>query len=197
MKMKLKYQLLVGIFAIFLMGIGVYIGFNSVSDKNSASNNNTDIDSNKNIEEEKNVSDTVVTKKYDIELTYIDHYSLCGEDIENTKTVYDTTIDELKDVEKKYQDENNLVYEIKEQSREKLVYYRKLNRNCPNHFIAKIEDDVVVIYNNVSDGVTEEYRRLEDVAVSLIREDLKKELENGIKIDNIKSLELLIEDLES
>lgn len=196
MKMKLKYQLLVGIFAIFLMGIGVYIGFNSVSNKGS-SNNNSNNNENVNIEEESNSADTVVTKKYDIELTYIDHYSLCGENIENTKTVYGTTIDELKEIEKKYQDGNDLVYEIKEQSKEKLVYYRELEKNCPNHFIAKIENDVVVIYNNVSDEVTTEYRKLEEVAVALIREDLKKELENGIKIDSVKALELLIEDLES
>lgn len=195
MKIKLKYQLLIGIFTICLMGIGIYIGFNSVRDdngKNIENINNSNINS-----EEGNKADTVVTKNYDIQLTYIDHYNLCGEEITNTKTVYGTTIDELKKTEEKYQSGNNLTYKIKEEGKEKLVYYRELDQNCPNHFLVKVESGNIVVYNNVGDGVLTEYKKIEDIAVSLIREDLKMELEKGIKIDTMKALELLIEDLES
>lgn len=196
MRKKFKYQILVGIFSIVLLGVGTYIGFSCVSSKDIPKDDNEEIQEKITDEKNKNI-DTVSTKKYDIELTYIDYYTLCGESVENTKQIYDTTIDELKKEQEKYQEENGLVYEIQNQSKDKLVYYRTIEKNCPNHFVVKIVDKKIIIYNDEGNGNIKEYKKVDDVVVSLLREDLKQELKKGINVDSVKNLELLIEDLQS
>ena len=40
--------------------------------------------------------------------------------------------------QEKYQEENGLVYEIQNQSKDKLVYYRTIEKNCPNHLVSDL-----------------------------------------------------------
>ena len=108
------------------------------------------------------------------------------------------TLDELKKREEEKQKKLNEKYEIVEQSNEKLVYKRSIDKYCPNHFKVKIngEEDKVVIYSLEDDDIITVYKEIE-VYKDTLREELVDELKQGIAVDSKKELNLLIEDIES
>ena len=172
---------------------GIYIGFGLESKKNVANPAEAVI---KKEEDVDIYNDTTTSKKYDIELVYEDYYTLCNETITKSETVYDTNVDELLEIEKSKQSASSKEYEVKEKTKERLVFYRELDQNCPNHFNVKLENGVIVIYSVVNESVSTVYKTI-DIAQELIRPELVEELNLGIEINSKEELNLFIEDIES
>ena len=197
MENKSKYRLFFIFLFVFLLGVGVFIGLNvtynrALYDDYLASEQKNDDDSNVEIYN----AEPVNTKKYNIDLVYIDEYTLCGETIRKERTVYDTTLSDLKEEESQKQIAENMEYDILEQSNERLVYTRKLNQNCPNHFLIKLEDGKIIVYNVISESVKSKYQEI-DISTDVIRPELMEELNIGIKANSYQDLNLIIEDIES
>ena len=125
-----------------------------------------------------------------------DRFKKCNETITKSETVYDTNVDELLEIEKSKQSASSKEYEVKEKTKERLVFYRELDQNCPNHFNVKLENGVIVIYSVVNESVSTVYKTI-DIAQELIRPELVEELNLGIEINSKEELNLFIEDIES
>ena len=195
MRIETKYRILVISMFVILLMFGVYVGFN-VGRGNSANelaesvmNNNTD-------DEVSIYTESKAEEKYDIELVYEEEYTLCGHKIDNSDIITNTTLDELKEKEIAKQKESGNEYEILEESNERLVFYKKLDQNCPNHFNIKLENGIVVVYSVVNDTVSTVYQKI-DIPQELISPEMLEELNVGIKVDSKEDLNLIIEDLES
>ena len=194
MKRNIGYSFFVFGILVVCLSLGIYLGFRYTK-------NNTEVeDYNQTTAEEAEVikEDTtpVSTKTYDIELIYIDEYIKCNHVIENKSIVYSTTLDKLKEEESNKQKENGNIYTLIEENNEKLVYTRKIEQNCPNHFLIKIEDNKVVIYNIVDESAMLVFKYLE-VDVKTLNPEMLEELNEGIKVDSKEDLNLIIEDIES
>lgn len=197
MRLETKYRILVISMFIVLLMFGIYIGFNMQNNSNS----NTELAKTVLNEQVQDNDVSIYTeenklKKYDIELIYEDEYSLCGHIIQNSEIIYETTLEKLKEIELNKQKEEQKEYEIKEETKERLIFYRNVAQNCPNHFNIKLEDGIIVIYNVVNDTVNTIYQKI-DISQELIRPEMIEELNVGIKVDSKEELNLIIEDLES
>lgn len=194
-----KYKIFVGILLFFLLVFGIFVGL-SVSYNSTVSNDLSSYTPDDMEEDLQKVYDdnteAVSTKTYDIELVYIDNYTLCGEKIENSNIIFSTTLEELKNKENLNQMKENNEYEIIEESSEKLVYERNLNQNCPNHFFIVMEDENINIYNILTNELKEIYQTI-DISEELIRNELVEELTKGITVNSKEELNLIIEDIES
>lgn len=191
-------------YRVFLIGlvvvltvIGIFIGVQLVKNKSDEEKNNTIYNEN-DIEEKVDIYTPVISKKsYDIELIYEDYYTICDESIINKNIVYGTTLDELKQREEEKQKKLNEKYDIVEESNEKLIYKRKINKYCPNHFKVAINDreDRVIVYNKEDKVLSTIYQEIE-IYRNTLREELIEELKKGIDVNSKKELDLIIEDIE-
>lgn len=195
MEPKTRYRIAILSICICLLMFGIIIGFNM--ENNEAGNASEEVvNNNSQLDEVSIYTDSKSSKKYDIELVYEDDYTLCSHNIVNTETVYATTLDELKKTELEKQKKENREYEIKEETNYRLVFYRKLDQNCPNHFKIKMGEGEIVVYNIVSETVETVYKKI-DISVDLIRAEMLEELNEGIVVNSREELNLIIEDLES
>lgn len=194
MKKNILYRFLVFIVFVFCLSFGIYVGFKyTKNDENLTDYTETTAEE----EEIKNDDTTPVsTKTYDIEVIYKDEYIKCGHVIENKNTIYGTTIEKVKDEENNKQKDNGNIYEIEEESNEKIVYSRKIGQNCPNHFLVKLEDDEIVISNIVDESATMVYKKIK-VDSETLNPEMLEELNQGIKANSKEELNLIIEDIES
>lgn len=194
MKKNILYRFLVFIVFVFCLSFGIYVGFRYTK------NNEKLIDYTETTAEEEEIKndDTtpVSTRTYDIEVIYKDEYIKCGHVIENKNTIYGTTIEKVKDEENNKQKDNGNIYEIEEESNEKIVYSRKIEQNCPNHFLVKLEDDEIVISNIVDESATMVYKKIK-VDSEILNPEMLEELNQGIKANSKEELNLIIEDIES
>lgn len=194
-----KYKIFVGILLFFLLVFGIFVGLSVSYNSNVSNDLNSytpdDVKKDFSVGYDNNV-EAVSTKTYDIELVYIDNYSLCGEKFETRDMIYSTTLEELKNKENLKQLKENKKYVITEENNEKLVYERTLEQNCPNHFLVVLEDKKINIYNMLNDKIKEHYQTI-DISEELIRNELIEELTKGIVVNSIEELNLIIEDIES
>lgn len=195
MKNKYIYQILVLSVFVILLSAGIYIGVQVTNKSNEQTVKSVEVVS-KNDDIKIYQDETVSTKKYDIELIYQDYYSLCNETITKKDVIYGTNVEKLKKDEYEKQKLEQKEYEVLEEDKDKLVFRRTLNQNCPNHFLIKLENGIITIYNNVTDMINTEYKKI-DISQELIRPELLEELNNGIKVNSKDELNLLIEDIES
>ena len=199
MSNKTKYRIFVIFLFVFLLGLGVVMGLSISYDGNITDDyvGKEEKNDDKEITKTNDItSEPVSTKKYDIELVYLDEYSLCGETIKKESVVYDTTLEDLKITEENKQQENNENYDISEETNERLVYKRVINGNCPNHFLVKFEDEKIIVYNVIDNNTKNVYQEI-DVSNELVRGELLEELSNGVYVDSLQELNFLIEDIES
>lgn len=195
MRIETKYRILVISMFVILLMFGVYIGFNV--GKGDSANELAESVMNNNTDDEVSIyTESKAEKKYDIELVYEEEYTLCGHKIDNSDIITNTTLDELKEKEIAKQKESGNEYEILEESNERLVFYKKLDQNCPNHFNIKLENGIVVVYSVANDTVSTVYQKI-DIPQELISPEMLEELNVGIKVDSKEDLNLIIEDLES
>lgn len=194
-----KYKLFVAMLLLILVVFGVFVGL-SVSYNSTVSNDLSSYTPSQMEEDLEQISqdntETVSTKTYDIEVIYIDNYTLCNEKVETNNIVYSTTLEDLKNKELEKQQNENKVYEIKEESNERVIFERTLNQNCPNHFFVILEDKNINVYNVITKEKIELYQTI-DISEELIRAELQEELTKGILVDSKEELNLIIEDIES
>lgn len=194
MKRNIGYSFFVLGILVVCLSIGIYFGFRYTKDnENLMDYTETTAEEDNN---ENQTTTSVSTKTYDIEVIYKDEYNKCGHVIENKNMVYGTTLEKLKEEEDKKQKENGNVYEIIEESNEKLIYSRKIEQNCPNHFLVKLEDKNIVIYNIVDESAMMVYKKIK-VDLETLNPEMLEELNIGIKADSKEDLNLIIEDIES
>ena len=77
-----------------------------------------------------------------------------------------------------------------------LIYQKLHNGKCLNHYKVILEDGSVKVYRIDLAGEYVFYQDTE-ITAKTIREGIKEQLINGIYIDEIEELLLLIEDIES
>lgn len=137
------------------------------------------------------------TQTYDIKVIYEDNYLVCGESITESKVIYGTTMDKVKEDEKVYQEEKGLVYSIKAESAETIMYTRELKENCPNHFLVVLEDEKIKVYSVQGEDKRTLFRTIENINIENLREELKIKVEKGTSLNSKEELNKFIEDLES
>lgn len=187
-----RYRILVIATFFVLLIFGMYIGFNYNSKNNTAYDKNDIVKPVVgNTEKEENVK-IYESDLYDVEVVYIDHYALCNEDVIEEEIISNTNLEKVK--------ENvinqNIGYELESEFGKKLTFSREIEENCPNHFEIKIEDEMVVVYKVITDDKNEKQEVL-DISTSSIRKELYDELVKGIKVNSLRELNFIIEDLES
>jgi hypothetical protein len=192
---------------IFLLGVGTIIGYkfttkSSIDNIYNSSTNNLESDDvqiyDDLYKEDEKVSNVepVSTKKYNIEVNYIDYYLLCDEEISNKKIHYDVDIDELKNEEEKLQEEENKTYQIVKENSEEICYKRVINTYCPNHYKVILENGKINIYSIITDESQQLYKTLE-IPSKTLRNEVVDELTGGILVNSNEELKLIIEDIES
>ena len=140
---------------------------------------------------------TASTKTYDITVVYEDNYTVCNESVVTSKVEYGTTMDKVKEEEKNYQEEKGLVYTIKTETEDKIVYSRSINENCPNHFKVILEDDKINVYSIQGENKSTLFMTVKDVNINNLRKELKEMVQKGTYINSKEELNRFIEDLES
>lgn len=194
MKRNKGYSFFVFGILVICLSLGIYLGFRYT--KNTTELEDYNQPTAEDVEVIKEDTTPVSTKTYDIEVIYIDEYIKCNHVIENKNVVYSTTLDKLKEEENNKQKESGNIYEVIEENNQKLVYSRKIEQNCPNHFLIKLEDNKVVIYNVVDESAMIVFKYLE-VEIETLNPEMIEELNEGIKIESKEELNLIIEDIES
>lgn len=194
MKKNIGYSFLVFGILVICLSLGIFFGFRyTKNNENLMDYTETTAEDNKN---ENNDTTPVSTKTYDIEVVYEDKYNKCGHIIENKNMVYGTTLEKVKEEENVKQKENGNIYEIIEESNEKIIYSREIEQNCPNHFLVKLEDEIIVVYNVVDDSTMMVYKKI-NADLETLNPEMLEELNVGIKADSKEDLNLIIEDIES
>lgn len=194
MKKNIGYSFLVFGILVICLSLGIFLGFRYTKNNENLMDYTETTAEDKN--NENNDTTPVSTKTYDIEVVYEDKYNKCGHIIENKNMVYGTTLEKVKEEENVKQKENGNIYEIIEESNEKIIYSREIEQNCPNHFLVKLEDEIIVVYNVVDDSTMMVYKKI-NADLETLNPEMLEELNVGIKADSKEDLNLIIEDIES
>lgn len=195
------YRILLVCVTVILLSVGLYIGL-QISKNDTALNDDTkditttDVISKENTQQDKNTVDIYDDKNATIELVYEDYYSLDDKVVTNSNVVYGISVNDLKKQENEKNEKAKNGYELVEQSTVKLRYRRTLNQYSPCHFLVKLENGKVVIYNIVSDTVTTLYKTT-DISESSLRPEVLEELNIGKRVDSKEALNELMEDIET
>ena len=193
MENKNMYRVLIATIFVLLMTVGVYLGV-ELSDNNTNSNlpealeSNTDAiqiyDEQADIEEEKEL--------IEVDVKFTDIYPDCGHSIESEEHQQNTT---KEDVRKEIM-EKDLGYRLVGEQDGILLYQKVHVGKCMNHYKVVLENDLINIYRMSASGEFEIYQTTE-ITSSMLREGIKEQLKEGIEVDDIEELFLLMEDIES
>lgn len=135
------------------------------------------------VEEEKVSPNTdFALKKYYDECNHFDY-----EEVELPIELVNLTRQEVED----YYDD----WEIAEFSKDKLVLGKEINGYCNQHFLIRLDDDVVKVYRFGTLGELEEYENTEIARDYLPEEDIEN-LEEGITVYGEGKLSSVLEDFE-
>lgn len=192
MKQETMYRILVGTVFVLLITIVMYVGLNVVEEKETPKDIAKEpeiVVDNKDVvvyneEDEKEEKINVVAK-------YIDIYSECDHELNTSEQYYNTTMDTVKGVAR----QNHPEYSLSEESGNILVFERSYKGKCPNHFLVKIEDKNLCIYKVNTEGGFDLYQQTE-IASEFLREDLQERLTDGVYVDGLSNLFVLLEDIE-
>ena len=195
-KEKILYCL--SLVVLLFVGIGVgYIKTVSLDSLNIDNTSAVEFANNYDLVPNNELLITASTKTYDITVVYEDNYTVCNESVVTSKVEYGTTMDKVKEEEKNYQEEKGLVYTIKTETEDKIVYSRSINENCPNHFKVILEDDKINVYSIQGENKSTLFMTVKDVNINNLRKELKEMVQKGTYINSKEELNRFIEDLES
>lgn len=199
MKTDTMYRVLVGTVFVLLITLVLYVGTNLVGKEDKPieqANNNELVVDNKNVDiynegqNEENVEDK--EERINVIAKYVDIYSECDHEMDTSEQYYNSTLNIVKDIAKDKHQE----YSLSEESGNILVFERVYKGKCPNHFLVKIEDEFLSIYRINYQGEYELYQQTE-IASEFLREGLQEKLQDGIYVDGLSELFMLLEDIES
>lgn len=140
---------------------------------------------------------TASTKLEDIDVIYEDYYTECREKETTSKRYYGTTLEKVEEEQKNYQEKNGLVYDLKSEEKNKVVYYREIKENCPNHFLVIQEDKRIVVYQIKGENNKVVYMNIDDVNIDNLRDELKMKIKVGNYLNSREQLNNFVEDLET
>ena len=192
MSSESMYRVLIATIFVLLMVVGIYIGV-EIADKEPVKAEqdilvNTDAvkiyDEQATIEEEEIV--------IDVDVKFTDIYPDCGHSIETEEHQASTT---KQNVKKEIEDKD-LGYRLVGEQEGILLYQKVHSGKCMNHYKVILEKDIVVIYRIGKSGEFEPYQE-PDITSNMLREGIKEQLIEGIIVDDIEELFLLMEDIES
>ena len=192
MKTESLYKILFGVSLILFFVVGIYIGVGISKEEEqkdviASTNKKVDI-SVEPYEEEIEQEETLI----DVVIKYTDVYPDCGHTIDSEEKYENTTIDNMKcEV-----DERDLGYRLIGIEDGILIYQKVHTGKCLNHYKVIFEDGTVKIYRNNIEGEYEYYQDTE-ITIETIREGIREKLKEGIIVDELEELLLLIEDIES
>lgn len=190
------YRIILAIVTVILLVVGIYIGKRISKNVEQPSTaqvlSNSDLTNNTTNNNQVNIYD----QKQDIELIYEDYYKLDDKTVTNSTMVSGLSMNDLKAQEEQKIKTNNSGYDLVEQTSISLRYRRTLDQYSPNHYLVRLVNGKVVIYNMVSDSVTTVYKQT-DISESSIRPELVEELNMGKRVDSKEELNSLLEDLDS
>ena len=119
-------------------------------------------------------------------------FSKCGHTtyscLDVPKELINLTKEEL---EKKYSG-----WDVKEFSKDEFTLYRLIEANCEDYYVLKQEDDYKAVYNEITEEISNLVKKTE-IDVSLLREEDRFDLAEGIKIYGKEELTSLMEDFDS
>ena len=195
MKTKTMYRVLVFLVLVLLMLVGIYIGIDATNKEMdqsiiaSVSNEKITVKPYEEVTEETVLEDDLII---DVSIVYTDVYPDCGHTIEQEEKHSNTSVNKMKnEIENK-----DLGYRLIG-SEDGILIYQKVNiGKCRNHYKVILEDNMVKVYRIGISGEFEFYQETE-ITLDTIREGIKEQLIEGIEVDEIEELLLLMEDIES
>lgn len=192
MRIETMYRLLVVTVFILMMTVGVYIGI-EVTDKENNNTQNVVVSNTDNIKiYDEEIVEEKVEKIMDVSVKFTDVYPDCGHNIESEETHSETTLETVK----KEIEDKDLGYKLMGEQEGILIYQKVHTGKCMNHYKVILENDVVTIYRMGKSGEFEPYQ-VTEITVSMLREGIIEQLKEGILVDDIEELFLLMEDIES
>lgn len=87
-------------------------------------------------------------------------------------------------------------WEVREFSSPQVILTKELNEYCPNHFILKAKDGIVVIYLPSDEENTE--RNIEKTqSINNLPSHVQEEIRKGLVLDSLEEVEYFMESLDS
>lgn len=187
------YRVLVATIFVLLMVIGIYIGVELTDEDIPQSEQNIIVSNTDSIKVYNELANTDETEEIiDVDVKFTDVYPDCGHSIESKEHQESTTKQKVKnEIESK-----DLGYRLIGEQEGVLLYEKVHTGKCMNHYKVILENDVVVIYRINKIGEFEPYQTTE-ITSTMLREGIKSQLEQGIVVDDVEELFLLMEDIES
>ena len=198
MRNEMLYRILFGVVLVLFFVIGMYIGVEITSKEEqsdiiAATNSDVKIEIEPYKEEElKDIETNGEEEILDVTIKYTDVYPDCGHVMESEEEYWNTTVSAMKEEIAN----NDLGYRLIGEESGVLIYQKVHNGKCLNHYKVILEDGSVKVYRIDLAGEYVFYQDTE-ITAKTIREGIKEQLINGIYIDEIEELLLLIEDIES
>ena len=193
MRSENMYRVLVATVFVLLMVVGVYIGVELGSKEKGEIQKEVTVsntDSIKIYEEDATVEEE--EKLTQVDVKFADVYPDCGHSIETEEHQQETTKEKIRnEIEEK-----DLGYRLIGEQDGVLLYQKVHTGKCRNHYKVIIEENIVKIYRIGEGGEFEPYQTT-DITTDMLREGIKEQLEQGIVVDDIEELLLLMEDIES
>lgn len=190
---KFVYQILIISVFVVLMVVGIYIGF-QVSKPKEKSNDKEDIAS-------VSTRDVVVYSEKDqkknledVEIVYVDIYKECNHTLQNKVIEYGSVFSDVKDREIKISKEKQ--YKVVKDTDGILMFEREVLGKCKDHYLIKLEEGKVIIYNIKDDGKYGKFQETNIYETSL-REAYVSKLKKGIEANTEEELYMILEDMES
>lgn len=119
------------------------------------------------------------------------YYAKCG----HTTKEYGTVPEEIVNFDEKQTAEYYSNWDLKGFSNNEIVIYKEFEGSCDEHYIIKVEDGILVIYN-IDDNGVETLKEKTTISTNYLPEEDLVELEKGIKIFGKDNLNATIEDFE-
>ncbi len=199
---KKNYQLFVIIVMLVLLTIGVFIGMKFSKEDDEGQDDYSYTASNKNVEvydeyeEDEYGKELEDEEERDIEVIYVDIYDGCNHASENRNLEYGVSLNEVKKRELEKIEKEKSGYKLVKDSDGILMFEKKHNEKCENHYLLKLDNDIVVIYRWSKDNDYIKYQET-DIHKEIVRPDLKEQLIKGIEAETLEQLYMFLEDLES
>lgn len=192
MEIKTMYRLLIATVFVLLMSIGIYIGID-ISGKKEEDKENVAVSNTENIKvyDEAAVS-SEIEEPTEVDVKFTDIYPDCGHSIDQEEHFSNTTKEKVKEeIEGK-----DSTYKLVGEQDGILLYEKVHDGKCLNHYMVVLENDVVKIFRIDEKGDYKPYQDTE-ITRSMLRDGIAEQLEEGILVDDVEELFLLMEDIES
>ena len=127
------------------------------------------------------------------QLIFETNYTSCNDQIIEERKVESNEIGlKRQDIKAKFPDWN-----VSEFSSIRVILTKELNDYCPNHFVLKDRDGMVVIY--MPSEVEDKERNIQQTQISInkLPPDVQDEIRKGLVMDSLEEVEYFLESLDS